>query len=45
MEEATERTIDAQKKMTAAIADMTQMSMENVSLESKQTSMGLNFLL
>jgi hypothetical protein len=37
VEEAAERVIDAQKKMTATIAEMTQMSMEKATLESKQT--------
>ena len=35
VEESAERTIDAQKKMAAAIAEMTQTSMEKLTLQSK----------
>jgi len=35
VEEAAERVLKAQKKMTATIAEMTQISMEKATLESK----------
>ena len=44
VEEAAERLVDAQTKIIATIAEMTQISMEKATLEGKQTFLYFPFV-